>query len=111
VRGIAGVLAVLLATNASASLHTVAECFEGSDFIANAALARENGVRRDVFLARMEEDFVVIQAFPPALRWFARDDEDEDFLLRYAREVFDAPLSPEGHRARFLAACFARATV
>ena len=99
------------ATNASASTLSVADCFEGSDFIANAAVARENGMSRDAFLDRLEEDFQLIQAFPPALRWFAHDEDDARFLYQSAREVFDAPDAPEGHRAHFLAACFARSTV
>jgi len=99
------------AMSAGASMLSVADCFEGSDFIANAALARENGMSRDAFLDRMEEDFQLIRAFPPALRWFAHDDEDARFLLQSARTVFDAPDAPEGHRAHFLAACFARSTV
>lgn len=96
---------------AAASSPTVEECFEGSDFIANAARARENGMSRGDFIARMQDDFQLIHAYPPALRWFAKDDEDERFLLESAREVFDAPEAPEGHRARFLEACFARSTV
>jgi hypothetical protein len=104
-------ITALAAMNASASTLSVADCFEGSDFIANAAVARENGMSRDAFLDRMEEDFQLIQAFPPALRWFAHDEDDARFLLQSAREVFDAPDAPEGHRAHFLAACFARSTV
>jgi hypothetical protein len=95
---------------ATASPLTVGECFEGGDFIANAARARDNGVLRETFLTRLEEDLLVIQAYPPALRWFAKDAEDEEFLSQAAREVFDAPAAPEAHRARFLAACFVRAT-
>ncbi len=94
----------------AASTHTVAECFEGSDFIANAALARDNGMSRAEFLERMEGDFLMIAAYPPELRWFAKDRDDERFLLSAAREVFDAPAAPDGHRARFLAACFDRST-
>ena len=89
---------------------SVGECFEGSDFIANAALARENGMSRADFLGRLEEDFELIQAYPPQLRWFAKDRDDESFLYESAREVFDVPEPPERHRARFLAACFNRAT-
>jgi hypothetical protein len=93
---------------ASASRPTMAECFEGSDFIANAALARENGMSRAAFLGRLEDDLELIQAYPPQLRWFAKDREDETFLYEYARQVFDEPLSPDQHRARFLAACLDR---
>jgi hypothetical protein len=93
---------------ASASRLTMAECFEGSDFIANAALARENGVSRAAFLGRLQDDLELIQAYPPQLRWFAKDREDETFLYEYARQVFDEPRPPEQHRARFLAACLDR---
>lgn len=103
-------VAAAISLTAGASTLSVSDCFEGSDFIANAALSRENGMARDDFLNRLEEDFQLIQAFPPALRWFAKDEDDERFLYQYAREVFDAPEAPEGHRARFLAACFTRST-
>jgi hypothetical protein len=93
---------------ASASRLTMSECFEGSDFIANAARARENGVSRAAFLGRLEEDLELIQAYPPQLRWFAKDREDEAFLYEWARQVFDQPQPPEQHRARFLAACLDR---
>ena len=97
--------------DAGAGSPSVTECFEGSDFIVNAAHARENGMSRAAFLARMEEDFMLIQAFPPELRWFAKDADDERLLLEAARDVFDAPAAPEDHRARFLAVCFARASL
>ena len=104
-------VAIAGSVSAGASEPTVSECFEGSDFIANAALARENGMSRAEFLHRMEEDFMLIQAYPPQLRWFVKDEDDERFLLSAASEVFDAPDDPEGHRARFLAACFDRSRV
>jgi len=95
---------------AGASEITVGECFEGSDFIANAARARDNGMPRADFLDRMEEDFVLIHAYPPQLRWFVKDEDDERFLREAVREVFDAPDAPDAHRARFLAACFSRSS-
>lgn len=109
-RWIAAAALVTASVGAAASTHTVAECFEGSDFIANAALARDNGMSRADFLERMEGDFLMIAAYPPELRWFAKDRDDERFLLSAAREVFDVPAAPEHHRARFLAACFDRST-
>lgn len=78
---------------------------------ANAALARENGISRATFLGRLEEDLELIQAYPPQLRWFAKDRDDEAFLYENAREVFDQPLTPDQHRARFLAACLDRGMV
>ena len=98
-RALALLAALVACLPAAASKLTMAECFEGSDFIANAALARENGMSREIEL---------IQAYPPQLRWFAKDRADEVFLYESAREVFDRPLAPEQHRARFLAACLDR---
>jgi hypothetical protein len=63
---------------------------------------------RAAFLGRLEEDLMLVQAYPPQLRWFAKDVDDERFLYEAARQVFDAPEAPERHRARFLAACFTR---
>ena len=85
------------------------DCREGADFIANAARSRDNGMPRDAFMGRLEDDLVVIRAFPPAMRWFAKNVADERFLLQAAAQVFDAPLSPARHHAAFLAACLARA--
>src|SRR5215213_4386283 len=79
-------------TVALASVPSVEECLEGSDFIANAARARDNGVPRERFLERLDADFYAIRAFPPALRWFARDGDDEAFLRNAAVTVFAQPL-------------------
>ena len=109
--GVAATIAACTCLAASASALSMAECFEGSDFIANAALARENGMSRTDFLSRLENDIEMIQAYPPQLRWFAKDRDDEAFLYENAREVFDQPLTPDQHRARFLAACLDRGMV
>lgn len=109
--GVAVVCATLLSFGTAAGAHTVAECFEGSDFIANAARARDNGMSRSGFLNRLEEDLVMIRAYPSALRWFAQNAEDERLLYDAAAEVFDAPRRPDAHRARFLELCFERATL
>jgi len=104
-------LAALLlvpAAAARAGVPSVDECLEGSDFIANAARARDNGVARERFLDRMDADFATVRAFPPALRWFVHDDEDESFLRDSAQVVFDRPAAPEDHRTAFLRACFDR---
>lgn len=93
---------------AAASQLSIDECVEGSDFIANAAHARDNGKSRLEFMGRLEDDLVLIQAFPPELRWFAKDPADEAFLRESARQVFDAPAAPEQHRKIFLAACLNR---
>lgn len=107
-RIVAALALVACAGAAGASVPSVAECLEGSDFIANAARARDNGIPRDRFLERLDGDLETIRAFPPALRWFARDGDDEAFLRAATESVFRAPLAPDEHRAGFLRACFAR---
>src|SRR5262245_20389256 len=87
---------------------TLAECAEGSDFIMHAAMSRQNGMTREAFLERMESDIRLIQAFPPHLRWFVQDEDDEELLTSAARLVFDSPREPESHQSEFLAACAAR---
>jgi hypothetical protein len=93
-----------------ASQPTMNECFEASDFIRNAALSRDGGVRSEVFLGRMEDDFSAMGSFPPQLRWFAHDPDDEAFLLAEARAVFERPAAAETHRVEFLRACIERMT-
>ena len=104
-------VALGMASAAYASTHTVTECFEGSDFIGNAAIARDNGMSRGAFLSRIQDDFALIRAYPPELRWFAKDADDERLLFDAAAEVFDAPRVPDVHRAHFLALCFERTSV
>ena len=94
---------------ASAHPHSARECREGGDFIRNAALARDAGYTREFFVGRLEEDFVMIRAFPPDLRWFVRDPGDEDFLRGEVEAVFGAPTSSDQHRAGFLQRCILRA--
>ena len=96
---------------ASASVPTLTDCLEASDFIANAALSRDNGMTRDAFISRLTGDFAAIRAFPAELRWFVRDEDDERFLEDAAEHVFDAPSTPANHRREFLQACFERLTI
>ena len=102
--------AVALAWSAVAAAHphSARECREGGDFIRNAALARDAGYTREFFVGRLEEDFVMIRAFPPDLRWFVRDSGDEEFLRGEVEAVFGAPASGEQHRAGFLERCITR---
>jgi hypothetical protein len=108
VRSLALAAIASIAVTAQAGVPTVHDCLDGSDFVANAARSRDNGMSRDAFLARMEEDFVVIRSFPPALRWFVKDDDDERFLLDAAASVYDRPQAPAQHHADFLAVCLQR---
>jgi hypothetical protein len=101
----------LLAWSAIAApqVHSPHECLEGSDFIRNAALSRDNGITREFFVGRLEEDLVLIKAYPPALRWFVHSPDDEAFLRKEVAAVFDAPEGSESHRAGFLKRCVQRA--
>lgn len=94
----------------AAPSHRTDECREAGDFIHNAALARDGGMSEDAFLTRLREDIEVIQAFPPSLRWFVRDDDDAQFLMSYAARVFQEPQNPAAHQAEFLRACMAKVT-
>ena len=108
-RALLFVLAVAWAGATAAQPHSPVECREGGDFIRNAALARDSGATREFFVGRLEDDLAAIRSFPPALRWFAHDTEDEAFLRTEVHEVFDAPVAVESHREAFLERCVRRA--
>ncbi len=84
---------------------TQAECTEGSEFIQNAALARDGGLTREFFVDKLAEDLLVIQSYPPQLRWFVQDASDEQLLTEAVHRVFDQPMPPEDHAAAFIDAC------
>ena len=97
--------AAALPPPATALTVTLEECTEGADFIRNAALSRDNGIRGDAFLRRLEDDLVAIRSVPPALRWFARDGDDEEMLRMAAVSVFADPRGAEDHHRDFLSNC------
>lgn len=101
----AAVTAVFLTYNAAAHPLSREECSEGSDFIKNAALSRDNGMDGVTFLARTIADLAAIKAFPPALRWFVQDQHDEDYLLQAVADVFSNPQEPQMHQRRFFGDC------
>ena len=107
-RGSILALTFLLSTGAAAEQHSASECREGGDFIRNAALSRDGGTTREFFVNRLEEDLVMIHAYPPALRWFVHDADDEKFLRAEVEAVFDAPEPSERHRSGFLERCVLR---
>jgi hypothetical protein len=84
---------------------TLAECNEGGEFIRNAALARDNGMTREIFVDKLTEDLVMIQSFPPQLRWFVQDSGDEKLLSDAVFKVFDEPMTAEQHESSFIGAC------
>ena len=100
---------LILPFGVAAQPHSAGECREGGDFIRNAALARDGGTTREFFVGRLEEDLQLIRAYPPALRWFVHDPDDEIFLRTEVKAVFDAPESSERHRIEFLERCVKRA--
>ena len=105
---VACAIGVAAAGSVHAGKHSMRECTEGAEFIQNAARARDGGASREAFVARLEADLVTIRAFPPALRWFVQDEDDERFLRASVTLVYDQPLAPVRHRDVFLAACIDR---
>ena len=103
-----GTVLLLACSSALAHKPTPSECLEAGDFIRNAARARESGATRQFFLDRLHEDYVMIRAFRPELRWFVMDADDEEFLQAEVELVFDAPLVGEQHRTDFLERCALR---
>ncbi|MGZ3254797.1 MAG: hypothetical protein ACXU7D_10875 [Burkholderiaceae bacterium] len=94
-------------SHSAAHQFSVGECKEGSDFIRNAALARDNGMAEESFIDRVSDDIEVIRAFPPALRWFVQDGDDAKFLLSAAANVFQHPKPARAHQADFFNECIA----
>lgn len=101
---------VLAGSGAIAGAHdlTLDECLEGSEFIQHAAMSRDNGITREAFLQRMESDLRAILAYPPHLRWFVQDTDDEVLLTTAAQGVFDVPREPSIHQSEFLERCVER---
>jgi hypothetical protein len=87
---------------------TVQECREAGEFIRNAALSRDNGMKRDAFIDRLQGDLMAIRGHPPAMRWFAQDEEDEAFLIASVETVFDQPKKSTEHETDMLHKCLAR---
>jgi hypothetical protein len=106
-------VAVLAALSSAAAAHSLSnqECIEGSDFIKNAALSRENGLDGTRFISITLADFEAIKNFPPELRWFVQDKQDEDYLLAAVQEVFEHPRDPADHQHSFLDQCLKRAAL
>ena len=99
------VLTWTLTIDAAAHAITKEECTEGGDFIRNAALSRENGMDGATFMTKMLADVAMIRSFPPELRWFIQDVQDEEFLVKAAADVFEHPKAPEEHQRNFIGAC------
>jgi len=109
--------AALFACAAAFSHHALShplssqECSEGSDFVRNAALSRNNGMDGTRFISAALADFETIKSFPPQLRWFVQDEQDEAYLLKAITDVFEFPREPDAHQQAFLAGCLERAAL
>ena len=100
--GAAGMLAAL---PVQAHVPSMEECAQGSDFIRNAALARDEGMPERQFVAQFQADVQALQRLPAELRWFVQDKDDEAFLLSAVQEVFRKPRPAAVHQAQFAVAC------
>jgi len=109
--------ATLFAFAAAFSHHALShplssqECREGSDFIRNAALSRNHGMEGALFISNTLADLEAIKSFPPPLRWFVQDEQDEAYLLKAITNVFENPREPDAHQQAFLAGCLERAAL
>jgi len=81
------------------------ECREASQFIGNAARARDNGISRDKFVGRFDEDIMLLAGMRPETRWFVRGDNETRFLRAAILQVYDSPREATAHERIFLAAC------
>jgi len=99
---------LLAAPWAQGHAPTMSECSEASDFIRNAALARDEGMQESQFVAQFHADVQALQRLPAELRWFVQDKEDEVFLLAAVTDVFRRPKPASAHQAQFAAACARR---
>lgn len=81
------------------------ECLEASQFIGNAALSRLNGMSRESFVGRLDDDLMLLSSMPPERRWFAHGDAEARFLRAAVLDVFDAPRAPRDHAQGFLTSC------
>ena len=106
-----GALAATAALPVHALTVTVEECGEGADFVRNAARSRDNGMPAEAFLERLEGDLLSIRAVPRALRWFAKDEDDEALLRLGATSVFVSPRGADDHHREFLSHCRAMVAV
>ena len=72
----------------------------------HAAQARDAGYTRYRFFNQVVSDLISIQAYPPELRWFIQDQDDESLLVSADEQVFDEPVKPDLHHDSFLQTCF-----
>ena len=93
-----------------ARIPDASECVQAGDFIKNAALARDGGMPEADFISRIRDDIEIIQSFPPHMRWFVQDEEDAEFLIAAATDVFQKPRMAIEHQRDFVKACLVKAS-
>lgn len=86
-------------------LPTIQECQEGSDFIKNAALSRDNGYTQKKIVGRFDEDVMVLSGMDPEKRWFVRSPEAIKFLRQALTDVFTQKGKARDQAAAFLKSC------
>jgi hypothetical protein len=104
--GLAAALVLALAAPPAPAIEVEpGECREASQFIGNAARARDNGYSRDKFVARFDEDIMLLAGMRPETRWFVHGDNETRFLRAAILQVYDSPREANAHERIFLAAC------
>jgi len=104
--GLAAAMALALSALPAPAIEVEpGECREASQFIGNAARARDNGYSREKFVARFDEDIMLLSSMRPETRWFVHGDNETRFLRAAILSVYDAPRPPAAHEGSFLAAC------
>ena len=93
--------------SASDFLPTERECREGSDFIRNAALSRDNGYSREFLVRRFDGDVLVLRGMDPQKRWFVRSSGAIQFLRQALIDVFVVKRKPGDQAGLFLRSCMA----
>lgn len=84
--------------------HTIRECVEGSQFIRNAMLSRNNGHAHKV-RDHFESDVIVLRTLPKHLRWFIYTPRDEVFVRAWINKALASHQDPRQIEQEFLVRC------
>lgn len=98
-------LSLAMAGPTVAQVLTAADCAEGGDFVHNAALSRDYGIKAEHFVDTLEGDLERIRDMAPAARWFAYSKVEEDLLRMATHGVFLLPRDAAFHREDFVGRC------
>ena len=98
-------LSLAVAGPTAAQVLTAADCAEGGDFIQNAALSRDHGIKAEQFVDTLEGDLEQIRDMAPAARWFAYTKVEAELLRMATHGVFLLPRDAAVHREDFISRC------